>query len=83
MSIRDSDGHTVMQDGLCKTGASKIEIGNHVWLCSETHLLKGCSIPEGSILGYGSIALGEYRHHNSLIVGYPAKEIQQGIFWER
>nr|MBR4281465.1 hypothetical protein [Clostridia bacterium] len=83
VSIRDSDGHPIVQDGVCKLSASPIDVGSHVWLCSETHLLKGCMIPEGSILGYGSIALGKYKHANSLIAGYPAKEIQQGISWER
>ena len=83
VSIRDSDGHPIMRDGVYKAGTSPIEIGNHVWLCSETHLLKGCSIPEGCILGYGSIALGKFNKKNTLIVGYPAKEIQNDIAWER
>lgn len=83
VSIRDSDGHPVLKNGVPTAGAKAVTVGAHVWLCSHSHVLKGCEIQDGSILAYGSIALGKFDKKNCLIGGYPAKLIQEGISWTR
>lgn len=79
--IRDSDGHTVYKDGHAKRSQKPISIGNHVWIASHAHVLKGSIIPDNSIVAYRSLVTRIFTTPNSLIAGCPAKEIQTGITW--
>ena len=79
--IRDSDGHTVYKDGHAKRSQKPISIGNHVWIASHAHILKGSVIPDNSIVAYRSLVTRCFSTPNILIAGSPAKEIQNGISW--
>ena len=81
--IRDSDGHTVYKDGKAKRSQKPITIGNHAWIASHSHILKGSHIPDDSIVAYRSLVTKQFYTPNSLIAGCPAKEVQTGISWGR
>ena len=79
--IRDSDGHTVTQNGVAKMSQRPIYIGNHVWIASHAHVLKGSYIPDNSIVAYRSLVTRKYEQEGSLIAGSPATVVQTGIDW--
>ncbi len=82
VSVRDSDGHQIISNGTARLGLEPVTVGDHVWLCSHTHVLKGCQIPNDCILGYGSIATGTFTQPHCLIAGHPAKVIREDVSWE-
>lgn len=82
VSIRDNDGHTVIYDGKRQSTVSSVEIGHNVWICAESHILKGAKIGNQCILAYGSLLTKGTTENNALLAGHPAKIIRQDISWE-
>ncbi len=78
-AVRDSDGHIVYHKGEAKPHMAPVHIGNHVWICSEAHILKGVTIGEESVVAYRSLVTKSFEQPGLLIGGSPAKEIQQDI----
>ncbi len=56
-------------------------IGDHVWICPESAILKGTIIGNGSIVGRRSLLSGKVYPSNSLIAGMPAKAIKNNCKW--
>lgn len=83
VAIRDSDGHQIFVDNSPKQNEKSVVIGNHVWICTEAHILKGSAIPNDCVVGYHSIVCTSFQQPNSLITGSPAKIIQNNITWEK
>lgn len=48
-TIRDTNGHIVAVPGYKMN--RKVEIGNHVWICSDTVVMPGVKIGDGAIVG--------------------------------
>lgn len=80
--VRDSDGHTIFSNGKAKPSVTPVEIGNHVWIASESHILKGTAIPDDCVVGYGSLVNSRYDQPNTIIAGHPAKVVASHIQWE-
>lgn len=78
-AVRDSDGHIVYHKGEPKPYMAPVRIGNHVWICSEAHVLKGVTIGDESVVAYRSLVTKSFETPGLLIGGSPAKEIQQDI----
>ncbi len=83
VELRDSDGHPVMYGDQVRPFCRPIRIGRHCWLCSESAVLKGGELPEGSILGYRAVLTKAMKEKNALYAGVPAGMIRQGIHWPR
>lgn len=83
ITIRDSDGHKIIENNSYKDENGKIILGNHVWICSEVKILKNTFIGDNSVIGYNSCVVGLKSPCNSLCVGYPAKVIKNNINWEK
>lgn len=82
--IRTGDSHSITNLNGERINISKsISISNHVWIGTDTILLKGCSVGENSVVGAGSILSGKTYRSNSVIAGVPGKEIKQEITWKR
>ncbi len=81
VTIIDGDGHTVYLNGEPKQTLRPYHIGNHVWLCAETRILKGVVIGDESIVAFGSLVTKSFPETNCLIGGRPASLIQTGISW--
>lgn len=82
VNIRDSDGHSVYFQNRKKTQQKAIIIGDHVWICSETHILKGSGIGNDSVIGYKSLLTKRFDENNVLVVGHPAMIAQREINWK-
>ncbi len=81
--IRNADPHLIYD---CVTKARinpthSVYIGDHVWIGQEVVLLKGTRIDSGSIVGGRSVATGKPIPHNTVWGGSPAKQLEEGIFW--
>lgn len=74
--IRDNDAHQI--NGTINH--SPITIGNHVWIGSNTIILKGVKIGDGAIIAAGSIVTKNVPP-NALVSGNPAKIIKENIEW--
>lgn len=81
VNLRDSDGHKVY-DGELLPNSKKVSIGNHVWVCSFSHILKGVNIGNDSIVAYKSLVTREFLEDHLLIGGSPAKIIKHNVDWE-
>lgn len=85
VNVRDSDGetHVIFLDNKPKINKKEIYIGDHVWICSFSHLLKGSKISSNSVVAYNSCVNKNFEIENVLIGGYPATVIQEKINWKR
>lgn len=81
--LRDSDGHLLLENDQPRPVEGPIQIGNHCWICSESHILKNSGIGNDCVLGYGSLLTKQYEGNNILYAGRPAKPIKRGINWIR
>ena len=82
VSFFDANGHPVFHHGKQKDNAKPIYIGDHVWIGSESNILKGADIPPNSIIAYGSLVAKRLEEENAVYGGNPAKKIQDDIRWE-
>lgn len=82
VAVRDSDGHSIIVDGKKKTSEKAIIIGNHVWIGSDTTLLKGCVVKDNSIIATKAVVTKLFNEGNVIIGGFPARIIEHGVNWE-
>jgi acetyltransferase-like isoleucine patch superfamily enzyme len=82
-AVRDSDGHTLLYDGKPQDSFSPVYIGNHVWMAAESHILKGVTIQDNSVVAYRSLVTRAFDQEGILIAGSPAKMIRDSVSWER
>ena len=80
-TIMDSDYHNVINLSKEKVSpkTSPIIVGKDAWIAIESVLLKGTSLPEGAIIGAGSIVHGKFEIPNVLILGNPAKIVKYNV----
>ncbi len=72
--IMDTDWHS-MQDN--KTGrvlpcTEEIVVGNNVWICTRSVILKGSVIPDGCIVGANTLCTKRFTESDAVIAGNPA-----------
>ena len=60
-----------------------IHIGNHVWAGYNVIITKDADIPNGCVLGAGSVVGKRKFDCDSIIAGVPAKVIRTGIEWNK
>ena len=81
VTVKNNDGHTVIQSGRQKKKTAPVYIGNHVWLCAYSTILKGVKVGNHCVVAYGSLLTkAEYEDH-ILYAGVPAKQIRKEINW--
>ena len=83
VTVKNNDGHTVIQNGRQKKKADSVYIGNHVWLGEKVTILKKAKIPDGCIVGTCSVVTRRFEEDNVLIAGNPAEIRKKNVFWER
>lgn len=58
-----------------------ITIGEHVWIGANVSILKGCKIPNNSVIGTGAIVTKKFEKEGICIAGNPAKVVKEEINW--
>ncbi len=83
--IRNADAHLIYScdTHIRQNPTRSVYIGDHVWIGQDCLLLKGTQIDSGSIIGAKTIVTGKNIPHNTIWAGNPAKQIKQGIFWDK
>lgn len=76
VTIMDTDYHSI--NG--QNNVSPVYIGNHVWICCHSVILKGVKIGNGAIVAAGSIVTRDVPP-NSIVAGSPAQVIKNNITW--
>ena len=61
----------------------EIIIGNHVWLCAKSTILKGTVISDNSVIGFGTVISGKYTESNVLVAGMQSQIKKKEIDWNR
>lgn len=81
-AVRDSDGHSIIKGGEKQKLYSPVHIGNNVWLCSFSHILKGVTLSDHTVVAYRSLVTKPFYEGHVLLGGQPAKIIDNDIDWE-
>ena len=80
--IMDTDYHDIVQDGRVINKDQSISVGDHVWICSRSCILKGSKIAEGTIVSAGAIIQGNIVEKNTVITGMPVRIMRRGCYWK-
>ena len=83
VQINTDDGHYIMHDGKPVKRIGPIEIGNHVWLTSNTIVTKDVKIADGCIVAQGTVVTKSITESKVLVGGVPAKVIRQNVEWKK
>lgn len=60
-----------------------VNIGQHVWIGRRVTICKGVSIPDGCVVGVGSVVTKPFSDNNVIIAGNPAMVKKDRIRWEK
>lgn len=81
VTVKNNDGHTVIQNGRQKKRAAPVYIGDHVLLCAYSTVLKGVKVGNHCVVAYGSLLTKAEPEDHILYAGVPAKQIRKEINW--
>lgn len=74
--IYNSNGDVINQD-------ANVYIGKNVWVGMHTLFLKGSYIPDGCVIGAGSLVSKAFDEENCIYLGRPARAIKTDIHWKK
>lgn len=81
--IMDTDQHHIYdKDKNIINEDQKITIGNNVWIGARCFILKGVTVPDGSIIGANTTLTKSFTTKESIIAGNPPKVIKESITWQ-
>ena len=82
IKIRNNDYHQVLdnESGSIINKPHNITIGNHVWVCQNSSIIKTVEIGDDSIIAFGAVVT-KGCPSNSIIAGNPAKIVKSNINW--
>lgn len=81
VTIKNNDGHYIVEKGSMKQQSGDIVIGDHIWLCAESTILKNVTIENDSVIAYASVVTKGSGMKGSLYAGQPAKVVKKEINW--
>ena len=81
--IRTHDSHRIfdLETGAETNKPKDVRLGKHVWIAQNATILKGVSIGDNSVIGFGAIVTKSCES-NSVMTGIPAKVVKTGIYWD-
>ena len=83
--VHTSDSHTIFDsnmNGVINRGGD-IVIGDRVWICQNTTILKNTEIKNDTVIGASSLVNKKFEESNVIIAGNPAKVVKRNIKWDR
>lgn len=82
-TFNTSDGHYIGAGDDLKIREEPIVIGNHVWITTHCHFLRGSRIMNDSVVSTASVVCKQFNDDHVIIGGVPAKVIKNNINWEK
>lgn len=81
--VMDSDTHHIYNETGEKINEDQeIVFGNKIWIGCRSTILKGSIVPDGCVIGAGSLVSGHCFEENTIIAGIPAKSLKKIGKWE-
>ena len=82
--IYQTDGHPMydLATGRMTNHVGTLHIGRHVWAGTRTTFLKNVFVPDGCIVGFGSVVTRRFTETNCVISGNPATCVRTGVEWK-
>ena len=83
ISLWCGDSHSILDadTGKLTNAGGKCVIGNNVWCCQNVGILKGTYVPDGCIIGWGSVVNKKFDKPMSVLAGNPARIVKSGVKW--
>ncbi|MDN3584450.1 acyltransferase [Mucilaginibacter flavus] len=80
--IMDTDFHYIAdENGVVINEPTEIIIGNKVWIGCRCNILKGSLIPDGCVVGSGSLITKKLSGENNIFGGNPTRILKSNITW--
>lgn len=80
--IQDTDFHPTFDEfGNPRPVSKPIVIGNHVWICAHSIILKGVHIGDGAIIAAGAVVTKDVPAH-CMVAGNPAVVKKENVIWK-
>lgn len=80
IAILDGDGHAIIRKH-SKIHDNSISIGNHVWICPNSVILKGAKVGDGSIIATNTLITKEIKD-NDVLVGFVNTILESEVTWK-
>lgn len=79
--IMDTDWHSIQNTKTSEIypDTKEIFIGNNVWICTRSVILKGSVIPDGCIVGANTLCCSRFSETESVIAGNPARICKSNV----
>lgn len=80
-----SDTHAILDSANNVLNAGHgIDVGDHVWIGVNALVMKDVSIPDGCVIGGGSVVSGRIdMPPGSVVAGNPARVVKSGVLWSK
>lgn len=78
----DTDFHKIFLGSKIVNEPESISVGEKCWIGCRATVLKGSGIPNGAVVGAGSIVSRNLMEENSVYAGNPARLVKENIRWE-
>lgn len=82
VSVQDTDIHSIYHDQKKINNDAEVVVGDHVWICANSNILKGSRIPNDVVVGFGSTVLQNHDIPVNCIWGQK-KPLRNNIEWDR
>lgn len=80
--IMDTDFHDICHDNKVINHDKPVEIRDHVWIGSKATILKGTTLPKGTIVGACAVIQGKVNSENTIITGLPIRTLKDNCIWK-
>lgn len=83
VQVRTSDSHSITDmEGKRVNIANDVSIGNHVWIATDSVVLKGSNVPNNCVVGTMSLVNRQFEEENCVYAGNPAKKVKENTNWD-
>ena len=86
IEIWASDGHALIDrktNSVINPCHNSVVIGNHVWIGAKVIMTKNVGIPDGCVIGTGSVVTSKINEKYVVVAGNPAKIVRRDVDWSR
>lgn len=81
VAMNTSDGHTLIKNCRTQPIDGPINVGNHVWIASNSIIGKNSEIGDNCVVGQMSLINKKFAEPNCLICGIPGQIVRKDITW--
>ena len=85
VNLFNTDAHPIYDKttGKIINYVNDMKIGNNCWLGEGCSILKGVTVPNGTIVGWRSVVSKSIDKENCAVAGVPAKIVRENITWDK